>query len=91
MLPPYMDFQMKADWKSVPAMQAMPVQSAMCKPTDGQQVGVGIVTTTVLTYMSLSTMCFCYVLCIFLLLLCHVLSCEIVFALFCPRKVLPVT
>eukprot|EP00877_Chromochloris_zofingiensis_P011811 jgi/Chrzof1/6884/Cz02g02030.t1 len=38
MLPPYMDFQMKADWKSVPAMQAMPVQSAMCKPTDGQQV-----------------------------------------------------
>ena len=35
MLPPHVDSQIKADWGAVPAMQIMPVQSAICIPAAG--------------------------------------------------------
>lgn len=41
MLPPFVDSQLKADWAAVPAMQLLPVQSAICVPAVGQVCEVG--------------------------------------------------
>lgn len=41
MLPPSMDRQLKTDWAALPAMQTMPVQSAICVPAAGQVCEVG--------------------------------------------------
>lgn len=41
MLPPFADSQLKADWAAVPAMQLLPVQSAICVPAVGEVCEVG--------------------------------------------------
>lgn len=41
MLLPFMDSQRKADWAAVPAMQVLPVQSAICVPAAGEVCEVG--------------------------------------------------
>jgi hypothetical protein len=41
MLPPFMDSQLKADWAAVPALQILPVQSAICVPATGEVCEVG--------------------------------------------------
>jgi hypothetical protein len=41
MLPPFMDSQLKADWAAVPALQIMPVQSAICVQATGEVCEVG--------------------------------------------------